>query len=97
MTILAAHFRLFLVNSVVVIDRLVLGRMQKLWENNPTYKQCTSEANDKKDPTQQTRIMSLVFFGHGTPQYFGVLVQGMKGEILKRNLTFPTAPVAEER
>jgi hypothetical protein len=49
-TILATHARLFLVDGVVVIDRLVLGRKKKLWEYNPTNKQCTREAYYKEKP-----------------------------------------------
>jgi hypothetical protein len=49
-TILATHARLFLVDSVVVIDGLVLGRKKKLWKYNPTNKQCTSEAYYKEKP-----------------------------------------------
>jgi hypothetical protein len=38
------------VDGVVVIDGLVLGRKKKLWEYNPTNKQCTSEAYYKEKP-----------------------------------------------
>jgi hypothetical protein len=50
MTILAGQLRLFLMDSVVVVDGLVLGRKKKLWEYNPTNKQCTREANYKEKP-----------------------------------------------
>jgi hypothetical protein len=67
-TILATHARFFLVDDVVIIDGLVLSRKKKLWEYNPTNKQCTSEAYYKEKPAEQTRILLLVFSGHGTPQ-----------------------------
>jgi hypothetical protein len=51
-TILATHARLFLMNSVVIIDGLVLGGKKKLWEYNPTNKQCTSEAYYKEKPAE---------------------------------------------
>jgi len=49
--ILTAHTRLFLVNGVIVVDRLVLGGIEKLGENYPTNEQGTSEAKDKESPT----------------------------------------------
>jgi len=36
---------------VIIIDRLVFGGKEKLWENYPTNKKCTSEAKDKESPT----------------------------------------------
>jgi hypothetical protein len=50
--IFAAHARFFLVDGVIVVDRLVLGGKEKLWENYPTNEKCTSEAKDKENPTQ---------------------------------------------
>jgi hypothetical protein len=50
--ILTAHARLFLVNGVIVVDRLVLGGIEKLWEYYPTNEESSSEAKYKENPTQ---------------------------------------------
>jgi hypothetical protein len=50
--ILANQARLFLVDGVIVVDRLVLGGIEKLGKNYPTNEEGTSEAKDKENPTQ---------------------------------------------
>jgi hypothetical protein len=50
--VLAAHARLFLVEGVVVVDGLVMGRIENLWEYKPTDKKCSSEAYYKEKPAE---------------------------------------------
>jgi hypothetical protein len=45
--VLAAQARLFLVDGVVVVDRLLVGGKEKLRKNYPTNEKSTSEAKDK--------------------------------------------------
>jgi hypothetical protein len=52
MAVLAAHARLFLVEGVVVVDGLVMGRIKNLWEYKPTDKKCSSEAYYKEKPAE---------------------------------------------
>jgi hypothetical protein len=52
MAVLAAHARLFLVDGVVVVDGLEIGRIKNLWEYKPTNEKCSSEAYYKEKPAE---------------------------------------------
>jgi hypothetical protein len=55
------------VNHVVEVERLLLGGVENLREENPAHDEAADEADDKENPPYLVRTLLLLLSTHGTP------------------------------